>query len=109
MRVAHGVVGHLHVPEYVHLTAAPDGAIAVLVGGEILEDRFQRLAVRVSGIFKAGMRTAGNTESVIRRNVSVEHEQVVVGEGDVALKLAEWRSTRPSFRGGLRAFEFPLR
>src|SRR5215207_8259676 len=95
MRKTHGVVGQLHVPEYVHLTAAPDGAIAVLVGGEILEDRFQRLAVPVSGIFKAGMRAASNTESVIGRIVSVEHERVVVGVADVALELAEWRSPRP--------------
>ena len=49
------------------LTAAPDAAIAVLVGGEILEDRFQRLAVRVSGIFTGGMRAAGHTERVIGR------------------------------------------
>ena len=109
MRIADGVVGQLHVPEYVHLTAAPDGAIAVLVGGEILEDRFQRLAVRVSGIFKAGMRAAGNTESVIGRNVPVEHERVVVGVGDVALELAEWRSTRPGLRTDLRAFELTVR
>src|SRR5215813_3267709 len=109
MRIAHGVVGHLHVPEYVHLTAAPDGAIAVLVGGEILEGRYQRLAVGVRGIFKAGMRAAGNTESVIGRNVSVEHERVVVGVRDVALELAEWRSTRPGLCGDLRAFEFTLR
>ena len=108
MRVAHGVVGHLHVPEYVHLTAAPDPAIPVLVGGEILEDRFQRPAVRVSGIFKAGMRAAGNTESVIGRNVSVEHERVVVGVGDVALELAEWRSTRPGLRTDLRALNLPF-
>ena len=91
------------------LTAAPDGAIPVLVGGEILEDRFHRLAVRVSGIFMAGLRAAGNTESAIWRNVSVEHERVVVGVGDVALELAEWRSTRPGLRGDLRAFEFTLR
>src|SRR5262245_16654788 len=109
MRIAQGVVGHLHVPEYVHLTAAPDGAIPVLVGGEILEDRCQRRAVRVCGIFKACMRAAGNTESVIGRNVSVEHERVVVGVGDVALELLEWRSTRPGYLADLRAFEFTLR
>src|SRR5262245_50704697 len=109
MRIAVSVVSHLHVPEYMHLAAAPDGAIAVLVGGEILEDRFHRLAVRVSGIFLGHMRVAGNTESIIGRNVSVEHERVVVGVGDVALELAEWRSTRPGLRGDLRAFEFTLR
>src|SRR5262245_19145593 len=92
-----------------HLTAAPDAAIAVLVGGEILEDRFQRLAVRVSWIFKAGMRAAGHTERVIGRNVSVEHERVVVGVGNVALELAEWRSTRPSRLADLRAFELTNR
>src|SRR6476661_5749290 len=109
MRKAVSVVGQLHVPEYVHLTAAPDGAIPVLVGGEILEDRFQRFVVGVSGIFKAGMRAAGNTEMAVGPNVSVEHERVVVGVGDVALELAEWRSTRPGLRTDLRAFEFTVR
>src|SRR6185369_14761269 len=98
-------VGQLHVPEYVQLTAAPDGAIPVLVGGEILEDRFHPLAVRVRGVFMAGMRAAGNTEGVICSNVPVEHERVVVGVGDVALELLEWRSTRPGVRTDLRAFE----
>src|SRR5262245_58470273 len=109
MSIAVSVIVHLYVLEYVHLTAAPDGAIAVLVGGEILEDRFHRFAVRVSGIFFGHMRVAGNTESVIGRNISVEHERVVVGVGDVALELLEWRSTRPGLRGDLRAFEFTLR
>src|SRR5580698_11123825 len=103
MRKAVSVVGQLYVPEYVHLTAAPDAAIPILVGGEILEDRFHCLAVRVSGIFMAGMRTAGNTESAIGRNISVEHERVVVGVGDVAPELAEWRSTRPGPGTDLRA------
>src|SRR5688572_28771277 len=92
-----------------HLTATPDTAIAVLVGGEILEDRFQRLTVWVSGIFKAGMRAAGNTERVIGRNIPVEHEPVVVGVGDVALELAEWRSTRPGCLADLRALELTVR
>src|SRR5215471_9018171 len=92
-----------------HLTAAPDAAIPVLVGGEILEDRFERLAVRVSGIFKARMRAAGHTEGVIGRNVPVEHERVVVGVGDVALELAEWRSTRPGLRADLCALKFSVR
>src|SRR5262245_59013565 len=92
-----------------HLTASPDAAIPVLVGGEILEDRFERPAVRVSGIFKAGMRAAGHTKGVVGRNVPVEHERVVVGVGDVALELAEWRSTRPGLRTDLRAFELAVR
>ena len=57
----------------------------------------------------AGLRAAGNTESAIGRNVSVEHERVVVGVGDVALELAEWRSTRPGLRTALRAFELTRR
>src|SRR5262245_58173743 len=92
-----------------HLTAAPDAAIAVLVGGEILEDRHQRRAVRVGGILEAGMRAAGHTERVIGRNVSVEHERVVVGVGDVALELAEWRSARPGCLADLRALELTIR
>jgi hypothetical protein len=39
MRKADGVVGKLHVLEQVRLTTSPDAAIAVLVGGEVLEDR----------------------------------------------------------------------
>src|SRR5580704_18120630 len=98
MRITHGVVGHPRVPEYVHLTAAPHTPIAVLVGGEILEMRLHRLAGRVSGIFLGHMRVAGHAESVIGVDVPVEHETIVVGVGDVALELAEWRATRP---GGL--------
>src|SRR5688572_11533525 len=109
MRIAHGVVGQLYVPECVQFTATPDAAIAVLVGGEILEDRLQRLAVRVSGIFTGGMRAAGNTESVVGVNVPVKHKRVVVGVGDVALELAEWRATRPGCPADLRAFEFAVR
>src|SRR5579872_4234213 len=109
MRKADSVVGQLHVPEYVHLTAAPDRVIPILVGGEILEDRFHRLAVRVSGIFMAGLRAARNTEMAIGPNVSVEHERVVVGVGDVALELAEWCSTRPGLRTDFRAFELTRR
>src|SRR5580704_10255435 len=109
MREAISVVSQLHVSEYVHLTAAPDGAIPVLVGSEILEDRFHRLAVRVSGIFMGGMRAPGNTESVIGRNVSVEHERVVVGVRDVALELLERRPARPGLRTDLRVSEFTVR
>src|ERR1700744_445203 len=103
------VVSQLHVSEYVHLAAAPDGAIPVLVGGKILEDRFHRLAVPVSGVFMAGMRAAGNTEMAIGRKVPVEHERIIVGVGDVALDLAEWRPARPGLRADLRAFELARR
>jgi hypothetical protein len=50
MGEADGVVGQLQVGEQVQLAAAPDGAVAVLVAGEIREDRHQRLAVRVGRI-----------------------------------------------------------
>ncbi len=109
MRVAHGVVGHLHVPEGMHLTAAPDTAIAVLVGGEILEHRFHRLAVVVGGIFLGNVRVAGNTESVVGVDVPVEHEAIVVRVGDVALELAEWRAARPDVLADLRAIELAIR
>src|SRR6185503_7235589 len=86
-----------------------DAAVAVLVGGEILEDRGQGLAVRVSGIFEAGMRAAGNTESVVGCKVPVEHERVVVGVGNVALELAERRATRPGGLADLRVGELTVR
>ena len=85
------------------ISPRPRCAIAVLVGGEILEDRFHRFAVRVGGILLGHMRVAGHTERVIGVDVPVEHEPVVVGVGDVALELAEWRATRP----GLRAISVP--
>src|SRR5690606_15385197 len=58
MGIADRIVGQLQVPEYLHLAAAPDATVTVLVGGEILDDRFNRSAVRVSGIFAGNMRAA---------------------------------------------------
>src|SRR5690606_4827319 len=105
MREADGVVGKLQVSEYVHFATAPGATVAVLVGGEILEDRFQRLAVRVSGICKAGMRAAGNAESVIRVEVPVEHEPIIGRVGYVAIEFAEWRATRPGCLADIRVLK----
>src|SRR5690606_35841333 len=91
VRETHGVVGELYVPEHVQATATPDAAIAVLVGGEILEHRYQRLAVGISGILQASMRTAGDTKSVVHSDVAVEHEAIVARVRHVALELAEMR------------------
>src|SRR5580698_3376605 len=107
MRVANCVVGHLQVLEYVHLTAGPDAAIAVLVAGEILDDRLHLRALRVSGIGKGNMTTDG--EMAIGPGAAVEHERVEVGVADVALELAHPGSTRPGLRTDLRAFELTRR
>src|SRR5258707_2488087 len=107
MRVANAVVGHLQVPEGVHLTARPDAAIAVLVAGEILDDRLHLRAVRVSGISKGNMPTGG--EMAIGPGAAVEQETVKVRMGGVALELPHPHSTRPGLRTDLRAFELTRR
>src|SRR5262252_4539243 len=103
MRVANGVVGQLQVPECVHLTACPDAAIAVLVAGEILDDRLHLRAVRVSGIGKGNMPTGG--EMAIGPGAAVEHETVKVRMGGVALELPHPGSARPGLRTDLCVFE----
>src|SRR5690349_15762799 len=102
MREADAVVGHLQVLVEVHLTARPDAAVAVLVGGEILDDRLHLRAVRVSGIDKGDIPADG--EVAIGPGGAVTHETVEVRMGDVALELAELRATRPGLRTDLRAF-----
>src|SRR5215471_9758217 len=72
MRVANCVVGQLKVFVSVHLTAGPEAAIAVLVGGEILEDRLHLRAVRVSGIGQGNVPTGG--EMTIGPGAAVGHE-----------------------------------
>src|SRR4030095_4137351 len=100
MRVADGVVSQLQVLECVHLTAGPDAAIAVLVAGEILDDRLHLRAVRVSGIGQGNMPTGG--EMPIGPGAAVEHETVKVRMGGVALELPHAGSTWPGIRTHLR-------
>src|SRR6185503_18825609 len=107
MRVANGVVGQLQVLECVHLTPGPDAAIAVLVAGEILDDRLHERAVRVSGIGKGRMPTDG--EMAIGPGAAVHHETVEVRMGSVALELAHPGSTWPGLRTDLRTFELTRR
>src|SRR5579872_918987 len=107
MRVANGVVGQLHILECVHLTAGPDAAIAVLVAGEILDDRLHLRAVRVSGIGKGNMPADG--EMAIRPGTTVEQETVKVRMGGVALELPHPGSTRPGCLADLGAFELTSR
>src|SRR5687767_10415220 len=103
MRVADGVVGQLQLLERVHLTTSPDAAIAVLVAGEIFEDRFRLRAISLSGIHKRDMPTGG--EFAIGPGATIQHETVEVRMGDVALELAELHSTRPDGLARIRAFE----
>src|SRR5687767_5673561 len=107
MRVADSVVGHLQVLVEVHLTARPDAAIAVLVGGEILDDGLHLSAVRVSRIGKGNIPADG--ELAIGPGGAVTHERVEVRMGDVALELAEPGATRPGGPADLRAFELAHR
>src|SRR6185437_1973315 len=103
MRVADGVVGHLQVLEQVHLTADPHAAIAVLVAGEILDDRLHRRAVLVRGIGKGDMPAGG--EMAIGPRAAVAHETIEVRMSDVALELPQLESTRPGRLGYISAFE----
>src|SRR5215831_10271624 len=107
MRVANGVVGQLQVLVCVHLTAGPHSAIAVLVAGEIIEDRLHLRAVRVSGIDKSNVPAGG--EMAIGPGAAVGHETVKVRMGGVALELLYLHSTRPGLRTGLRDCELSCR
>src|SRR5262245_30022168 len=103
MRVANCVVSQLKALVGVHLTAGPKAAIAVLVGGVILDDRLHLRAVRVSGIGKGNMPAGG--EMAIGPGAAVEHETVKVRMGGVALELLNLGSTRPGCLADLRVFE----
>src|SRR5262245_59110770 len=103
MSVANCVVGQLQALVCVHLTAGPEAAIPVLVGGEILEDRLYLGAVCVSGIDKGKMPAGGEMD--IGPGTAVEHETVKVRMGGVALELPHLGSTWPGLRTDLRVFE----
>src|SRR5678809_455592 len=103
MRVANAIVGHLQILEQMHLTAGPDAAIAVLVAGEILEDRLHLRAVRVKGI-GLGHKPA-DVEMVIGGDATVPHETVKVRMGYVALELLHLGSTWKGLLTDLRACE----
>src|SRR5262245_47935737 len=103
MREADGVVGHLHILVQMHLTAGPDAAIAVLVDGEILEDRLHLRAVRVSGIGLGNI--PADVEMAIGRGGAVPHETVKVRMGSVALELPHLGSTWKGLRTDLCACE----
>src|SRR5687768_8666686 len=103
MRVANRVVGQLQVFEQVHFTAGPDATIAVLVAGEILEDRLHLRAVRVSRMGQGNMPAGG--ETAIGPGAAVQHETVKVRMGGVARELADLHSTWKGGLADLRAFE----
>src|SRR5690349_16052137 len=107
MRVADGVVGQLQVLVRVHLTARPEAAIAILVGGVVLDHRLRERAAGVSGIGKGHMPADG--KMAIGPRTAVHHETVNVRMGSVALELADPRTTWPRLRADLRAFELPCR
>src|ERR1700709_2213782 len=107
MRIANGVVSHLQVLVHVHLTAAPEAAIPVLVAGEILDDRRHLRAVRVSGTDEGNMPAGG--EMAIGPGAAIEHETVKVRMGGVALELPHLGSARPGCLADLRAFELTRR
>src|SRR5688500_20279453 len=105
MRKTDGIVRRLQVPEDVPFPSAPDAAIAVLVGGEILEERVHALAVRVSRVFLGHVRGAGQPEDVFHIDVPVEHAPVEVRVGNVAPELAELGTPWPDALADLRVRE----
>src|SRR5215471_7739717 len=103
MCVADRVVSQLQVLEGVHLTAGPHATIAVLVAGEILDDRLHGRAVPVSGIGKGDM--AAGPEMAIGLRTAVRHVTVKVRMGGVAPELPHPGSTWPGCLADIRAFE----
>ena len=84
-----------------HLTAAPDGAIAVLVAGEILEDRLHLRAVRVGGIGQGNMRVA-----------AAAHRNVPSGRGprsSIRPSKLEWAALPLNSRSWVRRGQVALR
>src|SRR5512142_1493814 len=103
MGEADAVVGHFQVLVQMHFTAGPDAAIAVLVAGEILEDRLRLRAVRISGIGLGNI--PADSEMAIGPGAAVTHETVKVRMRGVALELPHLHSARPGCFAELRAFE----
>src|SRR5262249_18576354 len=103
MREANGVVGHLQILVQMHFTTGPDAVVAVLVAGEILEDRLHLRAVRVSGIGLGHI--PADVEMATGRGGAVPHKTVKVRMADVALKLLYLGSTWKGCLADLRVFE----
>src|SRR5690606_14793237 len=92
-------------PELLQLAPAPDGAVAVLVGGEILDHADDRLAVPVRRVGIAGVRAARDAERAVGAGVAVEHPAVEVRVRDIAPEHAHRRAARPGVLADLRALE----
>ena len=107
MGEADRVVGQFQVGVQVHFTAAPDGVIAVLVTGEIVEMCHHYLAVRVGRIGAADKVGAGDTEGVVGPGAAVEHQAIEIGVGDVAAELPQPGPSGPGIGASLRAQERP--
>src|SRR5690606_37532921 len=82
--------------------------IAVLVGGEFLDERFLRTGL-VGGVGIGHMRVAAYIESTLRIGPAVEYQSIEVRVRDVAAELADLHSTRPGIRADLRALELTYR
>ncbi len=83
------------VLEKVVLAAAPDGAVAVLVAGVMVDDRHHQGALRVGGVGISDMAGAADVERAVGRRAAVEHQAVEVGVGGVAAELAHLGPARP--------------
>src|SRR5690606_2218029 len=83
------------------LAAAPDGAVAVLVGGEIVDDRHHLLAVGIARVGVAEVARATDIELAVRGRAAIEHQAVEVGVRGVGAELAH---LGPARRGVLADF-----
>src|SRR6185369_9982354 len=102
MREADAVVRKLKALVDVHLTPALDAAIAVLVGGEVLDDGLNRICAN-SGVGKGN--EPPRACMTICRGGTVLHETVEIRMGDIAPELADFRLRRPCVLAGIGTFE----
>ena len=109
MGEADSVIGKLQIGVQVHLAAAPDGAIAVFVAGEIVEVCHQHLAVLIGRIDAADKVGAGDTEGVVGPGAAVEQQAIEIGVGNVAAELTQPGPSGPGIGTDFRAFERPYR
>src|SRR5690606_41683334 len=90
MGEANAVVGHFQALVDVHFTPGPDAAVAVLVGGKVLDDGLHRIG-SLAGIGKGNI--PPHAQTTIWQGGAVLHETIEVRMGDVAAELEIGRAS----------------
>src|SRR5690606_37943955 len=109
MSEADGVIGQLQIGIEVILATAPNSAVAVLVAGEIVEDRQHQPALGIGRIYVAGEVGAGDAEFAVRPGAAIQHHAVEIGLGDIAAELPQPRPPGPRLLADLGALELARR